>query len=52
LEGDIKIAALIGNGSKAEIIPLEPDPDNAGVGNGDDKREYKPYPFRVRGYGF
>jgi len=28
----------------AEIIPLEPDPGNAGVGSGKTKHLYWPYP--------
>jgi hypothetical protein len=36
----------------AENTPFEPDTGNAGVGNGDLKNQFEPYPFQVKGYGF
>ena len=35
----------------AEIIPFEPDTDNAGVGIGDTKLSSEPYPLQAEGYG-
>ena len=36
----------------AEIIPFEPDTDNAGVGMATQKRLSEPYPMKAKGYGF